>query len=259
MRLRPSSKKLLAQKDAVNFLVVLGGVFYVPCSFFVAPLIQRFGVRRVTIGNSFLILLAVAARLLATGPETYHWIVVGQSLNAAAGPAIGNIFTLLSAQWFPPSERTMSSAVGLGSQGLGCGAGWLIGTWVMREPSDMPSLLWLEAALGVFVFGCALAYPGPPARAPSLSAASTKASFVSGNLQLLRNRGFMLLCMMWTVQAAIIVTWQTLIDEFLDHDFSISQVGAIGTSLNLAGMIGGEPQSCLLVATTKARLLRKRS
>ena len=79
-------------------------------------------------------------------------------------------------------------------------------------------------ALGVFVFGCALAYPGPPARAPSLSAASTKASFVSGNLQLLRNRGFMLLCMMWTVQAAIIVTWQTLIDEFLDHDFSISQV-----------------------------------
>ena len=79
MRLRPSSKKLPAQKDAVNFLVVLGGVFYVPCSFFVAPLIQRFGVRRVTIGNSFLILLAVAARLLATGPETYHWIVVGQS------------------------------------------------------------------------------------------------------------------------------------------------------------------------------------
>ena len=36
------------------------------------------------------------------------------------------------------------------------------------------------------------------------------------------------------------MTWQTLIDEFLDHDFSISQVGAIGTSLNLAGMIGGE-------------------
>ena len=32
--------------------------------------------RAVTIGNDFLVLLAVASRLLATGPSTYHWIVV---------------------------------------------------------------------------------------------------------------------------------------------------------------------------------------
>jgi len=31
-------------KDDVNFLVVLGGCFYVPCSFAVTPLIEKFGV-----------------------------------------------------------------------------------------------------------------------------------------------------------------------------------------------------------------------
>lgn len=40
------------------------------------PPFRRFGVRAVTIGNDFLVLLAVASRLLATGPSTYHWIVV---------------------------------------------------------------------------------------------------------------------------------------------------------------------------------------
>eukprot|EP01051_Picozoa_sp_SAG22_P016436 SAG22_NODE_2322_length_2717_cov_5.829641_1_plen_209_part_00 len=74
--------------DAVNFLVVLGGIFYVPCSFAVTPLIERFGVRAVTIGNNLLLLLAVCARLPATGPASYHWIIVGQSLNAAAGATV---------------------------------------------------------------------------------------------------------------------------------------------------------------------------
>jgi FLVCR family MFS transporter len=223
----------------VNFLVVLGGIFYIPCSFAVTPLIERFGLRAVTIANNLLIFLAVAVRLLAHGPHTFYWIVIGQSLNAAAGPAIGNIFTLLSATWFPPHERTTASAVGLGSQGLGCGAGWLIGGWVMRAPADMPTLLWLEAGMGLAFLLLSLSFPGPPATAPSLSAASTKTSFWAGNLQLLKNKSFVLLALVSSGTMAIVVTWGTLIDEFLDADFSISQVGAIGTSLNLAGMVGG--------------------
>ena len=232
--------------DDVNFLVVLGGIFYVPCSFAVTPLIERYGVRAVTIGNNLLILLAVGSRLLASGPASYHWIVIGQSLNAAAGPAIGNIFTLLSAQWFPPHERTTASAVALGSQGLGCGAGWLIGAWIVRESADMPRLLWFEAAVGAVFFLVSLSFPNPPAAAPSLSAASAKTTFWAGNLALLKNRSFVLLAIIYAVSMAIAVTWGTLIDEFLQESkthqsahFTISQVGAIGTTLNLAGMVGG--------------------
>jgi hypothetical protein len=57
------------------------------------------------------------------------------------------------------SAGTTASAVGLGSQGLGCGAGWLIGSWIMREPTDMPSLLWLEAGMGLAVFAASLTFP----------------------------------------------------------------------------------------------------
>jgi hypothetical protein len=51
---------------------------------------RRFGVRTVTIGNNFLILLAVAARLLATGPSTYHWIVVWVCKPASPRSAVAN-------------------------------------------------------------------------------------------------------------------------------------------------------------------------
>ena len=226
---------------AVNFLVVLGGICYVPVSFAVAPLLARFGMWRVLVGNTFLLLVAGAVRLLAR-PDSFYWVVVGQTLNAIAGPAIGNIFTLLSAQWFPPEERTTASAVGLGAQGLGCGAGWVLGSLIMKNPSDMPTLLLVEAAGGVAVFFCSLTFPQAPATAPSLSAASKKESFWDGNMLLLRNKSFVLLAFLWTFQCAINVSWQTLIDEFLQvptGHFSIDQVGAIGTVLNLAGMVGG--------------------
>eukprot|EP01052_Picozoa_sp_SAG31_P049313 SAG31_NODE_10738_length_1104_cov_0.870647_1_plen_170_part_00 len=56
----------------------------------------------------------------------------------------------------------------------------------------------------------------------------------------------MLLALLYAVSMAIAITWGTLIDEFLqeskEHEsahFTVDQVGAIGTTLNLAGMVGG--------------------
>ena len=42
-------------------------------------------------------------------------------------------------------------------------------------------------------------------------------SHAAGNLSLLRNKSFVLLSVVYAVQMAIVITWQTLIDEFLDH------------------------------------------
>jgi hypothetical protein len=47
----------------------------------------------------------------------------------------------------------------------------------------------------------------------------------AGNLSLIRNRSFILLALVYAVNMAIVITWQTLIDEFLDTvGFSISKV-----------------------------------
>ena len=52
----------------------------------------------------------------------------------------------------------------------------------------------------------------------------------AGNLSLIRNRSFVLLALVYAVNMAIVITWQTLIDEFLDTvGFSISKVVSMKT------------------------------
>jgi hypothetical protein len=51
----------------------------------------------------------------------------------------------------------------------------------------------------------------------------------AGNVSLIRNKSFILLALVYAVNMAIIITWQTLIDEFLDElpGFSISRVVSV--------------------------------
>lgn len=60
----------------------------------------------------------------------------------------------------------------------------------------------------------------------SLMHASLLCMHAAGNLSLIRNKSFILLALVYAVNMAIIITWQTLIDEFLDElpGFSISGV-----------------------------------
>jgi hypothetical protein len=62
-------------------------------------------------------------------------------------------------------------------------------------------------------------------------------SHAAGNLSLLRNKSFVLLSVVYAVQMAIVITWQTLIDEFLDHvpGFTINGVVSSQCAPALAG------------------------
>ena len=46
---------------------------------------------------------------------------------------------------------------------------------------------------------------------------------------MLRNKSFVLLSVVYAVQMAIVITWQTLIDEFLDHVPGFTINGVVST------------------------------
>lgn len=75
---------------------------------------------------------------------------LGQALNGLAGPFAMSAGTVLSATWFPPGERTISTAVFCTANQVGVSLSYIVGPLLVPEDGDIADVrLYLWVCVGL--------------------------------------------------------------------------------------------------------------
>jgi FLVCR family MFS transporter len=236
--------------DTIALLVNWGPILFLPVSPLSAWIVDTKGLRAavllgtgLTFGGAALRLLLPFERLKSDGAL---WSVhVGHMLNAAAGPVAMGAVVKLSQEWFPPQERTLSTAIGGCANNLGMAAGFLLGPLLVQHASfpEIENLLWVHAALTGPTFLLALLYfPSQPPTPPSATASEPRdaSDFWPDMRALMRHRPFWLLVIPYGITAGVYNGWSALLEVNMDNlGLSQNVAGVMGFSATLAGVVGG--------------------
>ena len=193
------------------------------------------------------------------------FINLGQFFCMASGTVALGAPPLVSATWFPPSERTTATALGTLVGYFGIAAAFAVGPAMVpsvvaqtnasnvplsNSTQDLRKLIdkqilqytYFELGLCTVVFFCALVYfPARPPLPPSVTSSiphtmSTKASLKN----VIKNRQFLLLTTITALIFGVYYGWVSMLGVILDK-FHVDAVtaGWLGCSSMLAGVVSG--------------------
>lgn len=217
-------------------LAEVATIAFVPATFVLSPLSDRFGLRPVVIISSFCIAAGSVSRWL--GRHSYLWLMLGQSLNGVAGPVCMIAPPQLAAQWFPLNQRASATALAWTSQTIGVAVGYLIGPRLAKTASDLPHLNFVSGTICVSLFVLSLTYPRKPKHAPTRSAQVDKTGFIAGARVLIRNPIYMVILVAIGCSCGTALTWATFLDDFLGGTISDEDLGNIGFFSYIANICG---------------------
>ena len=199
-------------------------------------------------------------------------ITFGEFLISLAVPAVQNIGVLvLSATWFPPSERMTATAIATIVSYLGSSFSYVAGPNIVPDvengnftykkghkididllrnhttperlaflESRINEYLYVETGMLGFLFLCVIGYfPAKPPTPPSLSSASSRLEFGSGFKTLLKNRLFLLLLSVFSISCGVNWAWSSVQDViFSGVGINQKTAGWLGFWANIASLFG---------------------
>ena len=167
-------------QGAIDLMLAWGPIIYLPTAI---PLgvyaMRRSNLRKIVVTGAVLSAVAAIIRCalawhFGNGGEEPEWnervavplVHVAQALNAAVGPIAMATVTLVSATWFPPSERYFATACALMSNQMGAAVGFFAFVLV-KDAKDIPKLLNAHLILTLPVLLMILIYfPSQPPTPP---------------------------------------------------------------------------------------------
>ena len=175
-------------EQVIQVLEAYGCIFFIAFAVPSAFALDRLGLRAPVLACVFLMLACSSLRLLAVDGSllsviSFHAAMI---LDAIVGPVVMAAPTKLAEDWFPPSERTVATAIAALSNQCG---GVLIYVLVPLLCPDASSaslrrLNWALFGLSAANAAMAVAYfPSHPHRAPSASAVFSRAGEASVTLR----------------------------------------------------------------------------
>ena len=196
-----------------------------------------------------------ALRCIPTNDNTIETVLMhcGQFIIGLAGgmsPA-----ALISSTWFPPNQRTTTTAISTVATYIGTALGFIIAPLFVEDikDSDIPkldnhyqinsteinmykeqinNLLYSEAALQLIIFlGIVIYFPAKPKKPPSLSAATGRVDFKNGIKKLFKNYNFLLLATIYGVSTGVYGGWCSVLYQ------NLSEYG-ISVNAKFAGWLG---------------------
>lgn len=179
----------------IAVLIICGPVMTALTMFPTTYLLQSRGIRHTAAIASGLVLMGAILRCIPLENEAYFAIaVLAAILNGMAGPAVLTGPTTLSAVWFPPHQRTISTSLCLLSGDVGLGVAFLFGPSIVpglpcaetegnsynctkeevaKEKLNIETLFRIYAGIIGFLFLLVLVYfPSHPPKPPSISAST---------------------------------------------------------------------------------------
>lgn len=177
------------------------------------------------------------------GGSSYMALVITTTGIAITQPFIINAFGMISALWFPPSERGIANGWGMISTYLGVvmaqfGVPWIMETFNLDIPGTLkvfgflsiPMILW-------FVIFSREKPPTPPADEEIIE----RVSFGEGMKQLIKNKKFICALLVFWLLQGVYFTLTTLMEPILqffnDGGLDSMFVGTLGTILTFTAVV----------------------
>jgi len=240
----------------ILFLSTIFMITYIPVSFVATWFINKFGFRMgVGLGA---IINGVFGFLRALAGPNYLLVLLLQIMISISQPFFLNSVSLLSANWFPESERTKATGLSIISQLLGIALGMVL-TPILVVFYSFEAMLLIYGLYGliigiVFVI---LARDNPPT--PSSIKVLKEDDKVKGGLKLLfSNKQFLILMIVFFVGLGAFNMVTTYIELIVaPRGLTSIEAGNLGGILLLGGIIGAQVLSILADKLRKRVLLIK--
>jgi len=235
----------------ILFLSTIFMITYIPVSFVATWFINRFGFR-IGVGLGAMINGVFGFLRFFAGPN-YPLVLFFQIMISVSQPFFLNSVSLLSANWFPESERTRATGLSINSQLLGVALGMVITPiLVVIYSFEVMLLIYGLYALIIGIIFVIMARDKPPTP-PSTKLIKDDAISKGGLKLLLSNKQFWLILIIFFVGLGafnMVTTYIELIAA--PRGLTAIEVGNLGGILLLGGIIGAILMSVL------ADKLRKR-
>ena len=210
-------------------------------------------------------ILAAGCQFLGSGfrciPTGENWTIstilisFGQALGCITAPIPLSGAVLLSATWFPSNERTTSTALLMAGSFAGVALSFIIGPLFVDDIgskevnstqreyyfNQIQNLLLFETAfMGLILLAVIIYYPARPPHLPSRSSGGERLSTKHGIWQLLHNRSFLLLALLYGASCGVYSGWASVLDQNLEG-FGVDQkfAGWLGFTAIVSGAISG--------------------
>ena len=185
-------------------------------------------------------------------------ICVGQTLGCITAPIPLSGGVLLSATWFPSNERTTSTALVMTASSTGGALSFILGPLFVDDIGTVDysqvnstqreyyfkqirNLFFVEAGFnGLLFLAVLIHFPAKPPRLPSRSSGTGRVDTKSGLSQLLRNKSFVLLALLYGASCGVYSGWASVLDQNL-QGFGVGQkfAGWLGFVAIVSGAISG--------------------
>lgn len=224
------------------------------------------------------VLLAAFLELVGTGLRCFSMdnksqsllIHMGQFVTGLGGPVAMAAPPLVSAAWFPPSQRTTATAISSLACYSGTALSFVFGPMLVDDVGKLTNetsgsidyeklrkslnasqiakykhqimnFMYMEFGVTAFIFLCVLIYfPNKPRTPPSITAAIGRLDFAIGFKALLRKKRFWLLVFIYGLSTGVYGAWCSVLDLNLSG-FGIDQktAGWLGFGAVVAGSVSG--------------------
>ncbi|MHA1319010.1 MAG: MFS transporter [Promethearchaeota archaeon] len=238
----------------ILFLSTIFMITYIPVSFIATWFINRFGIR-MGVGLGALI-NGVFGFLRALAGPNYVLVLFFTIMISLSQPFFLNSVSLLSANWFPESERTKATGLSINSQLLGIALGMVL-TPILVVAYSFEVMLFIYGlySLIIGIVFVILARDKPPTP-PSIKLLKEDDK-VKGSLKLLlSNRMFWFLLIIFFVGLGAFNMITTYIELIVaPRGLSSIEAGNLGGIMLLGGIIGAQVLSILADKLRKRVLL----
>ena len=258
-----STKFAFGWSDHTTALLAnLGPIPYVIGAPFFAWLIGNKGIRLATLVTAALVVTGAGLRCITSHPPLVTWLTyVGQMLNGFAGPIAFGASTVISATWFPVSQRTTATAISSVFNGLGCAAPYLVGPMLVPTKINGTNSTGIDHGvkeirrhimyLNYSAFGWStllflvilIYFPSKPPSPPSVTASIDRLDFKNGLKLMMKNKK------LWILSFCIAIPsgFGSSVGSILDMDLSVIGVSQLDPGwLGFVGSIAGNTCALLL-------------
>jgi len=238
----------------ILFLSTIIMITYIPVSFLATWFINKFGFR-MGVGLGAIISGIFGFSRALAGPN-YLLVLFFQIMIGVSQPFFLNSVSLLSANWFPESERTKATGLSIISQFLGIALGMVL-TPILVVVYSIEAMLFIYGlySLMIGILFVILARDRPPTP-PSIKVLKDDAKLKGGLKLLFSNKQFWILLIIFFVGLGAFNMISTYIELIVaPRGLTSIEAGNLGGILLLGGMIGAQLMSVLADKLRKRALL----
>jgi len=253
---------------AVYWTSMIYMVCYIPLIFPASWLLDKKGLRLGVLLGSAGTCAGSWLKVFSTGPTQWWLTFVGQTVVAISQIFILGIPAQLAATWFPPSQMSSATAIGVFGNQLGIALGFVLPAVIVRDQTaeeNYPLIgndlfnMFLAVAivttllLVVIIIAFKDRPPTAANRAQEMKENGPEESYLSSIKNLVTNKGYILLLLTYGMNVGVFYAVSTLLNSSVvahfKHDGATEDAGRIGLVIVVCGMLGSMLSGIILDKT----------